>query len=484
MTFQHKSDQITAVKNLKLDSGRITRIMRYPCPDEPEPEPPCEEMPPHTVVRVVLNPAPGSNINVEVRLPDAEEWNGRYLGLGNGGPAGNIHPSTFVDALNKKFAAATTDMGTAPDPASGIGNREVWKDFGFRATHLMTVAAKTIIAAYYGKDPIYSYFRGSSTGGQQALQEAQRYPEDYDGIVSRVPGHCRTPLHAYFLWNHQILQKCPFTEEQEKNVIAAAHEYMAGRELPQTAGLLISDPRCTPEDIEAIIALARKNDSTLTDQHAAALRKLFDGPKHTVTGERIFGGIPPGSTFEPARNNLYLFNWVFGADRDYMAIDFDRDIDTYTAELGPYLNAENPDLRPFEKRGGKLIMLSGTADSCVPYHATLDYYERVIELSGSLEFVRSFFRFYIIPGMEHGLGPVINQLPDFLDLLVDWRENGVVPEMIRGQQIIDEKTILDIPIHPYPEKTTWNEKDGFGKQVGPRGGVERIAERFLPAAGI
>ena len=118
-------------------------------------------------------------------------------------------------------------MGTAPNSDSGIGNPEVWKDFGFRATHLMTVAAKQVIRAYYGKEPELSYFSGGSTGGQQALQEAQRYPEDYDGIAAAVPAHCRTPLHAYFLWNDQILKKCPFTKAQEASVIAAANEYMA-----------------------------------------------------------------------------------------------------------------------------------------------------------------------------------------------------------------------------------------------------------------
>ena len=146
-------------------------------------------------------------------------------------------------------------MGTSPNADSGIGNREVWKDFGYRATHLMTVEAKRIIQAYYGRAPEFSYFSGKSTGGQQAMQESQRYPEDYDGILAQVPAHCRTPLHAYFLWNYQILQQCPFSKEQEASVIAAADEYMACRESPQTAGRIISDPRCSLEDLEAVMPL-------------------------------------------------------------------------------------------------------------------------------------------------------------------------------------------------------------------------------------
>ncbi len=443
------------IKAMPLENGVIKRIEHVAAN---------EGIPDHTVVEIQLNPAEGSNINIEIRLPEKDCWNGKFVGLGNGGAAGKINPDGLIRQVQANFAAATTDMGTAPDPDSGIGNSEVWKDFGFRATHLMTVTAKRVIRVFYGKNPDWSYFIGSSTGGQQALQEAQRYPEDYDGIVANVPAHCRTPLHAYFLWNYQILQKCPFSPDQEAGVIAACNEYASGK--------YVSDPRCTPKDIGNVVALALKKDPSLTPQHAEALRKLFDGPKHAITGERIFDGIPFGSAFDPAQNpdHLYLFRWVFGKDIKLTDIDFDSGIDTYTAALGPYLNADNPDLREFEKRGGKLLMLSGTADSIVPYHATLDYYEKSIEFFGSLEKVRSFFCFYLIPGLDHGNGgPGINRRPDLFRLLVDWRENGMVPGEIRGGRYEEDQLIFDIPLYPYPEKTV-------------RNGVSRVASRFLPTA--
>lgn len=434
------------------------------------------------MVKIVLHPAKGSTIQIEVWLPQAEKWNGKFLGLGNGGAAGSINPGSMTGPLCGGYAVATTDMGTAPNADSGIGNKEVWKDFGFRATHLMTVTAKQVIKAYYGKDPEFSYFNGGSTGGQQALQEAQRYPEDYDGIVANVPAHCRTPLHAYFLWNDQILNACPFTETQQYNVMAAGTEYMASCEIPQTAGKLVSDPRCNADDIEAVIKLARAKDPTLTDAHAAALRKLFDGPKHAITGVRIFCGIPFGSCFDIARGHLYLFKWVFGADQDLMALDFGKDIDTYTAALGPYLNAENADLSSFAKRGGKLIMISGSADSCVPYTATLDYYERVAEQCGSLEKAQAFIRLYLVPGMSHGPGPGINKLPSMLDLVINWREKGVAPDRIQAQRVVEGVTELDFPLYPYPTKTGYTVETGFKPVDGPRRGVDRIAECFRPPA--
>ena len=479
-----EDDGLAALRALKIDAGIITLVERTASPTLTLPDGHViNNLPSRTVVKMVLTPAKGSTINVELWLPDAGKWNARFLGLGNGGSAGHIYPAGFAGPVSGGYAVATTDMGTAPNADSGIGNPEVWKDFGFRATHLMTVVSKQIVKAYYGKDPEYSYFNGGSTGGQQALQEAQRYPEDYDGIVANIPAHCRTPLHAYFLWNDQIFHKCPFTESQQHTIVLAGNEYMAARETPATAGKIVTDPRCDAKDIEAVIALALKKDPTLTKEHADALRKLFDGPRRADTGERIFCGIPFGSSFAIAHGHLYLFKWVFGANKNLQEINWGADIDTYTAALAPYLNAENADLSAFEKRGGKLIAMSGSADSCVPYTATLDYYERVAEHFGSLEKVQSFFKFYIIPGMSHGPGPGINNLPNALGLVIDWREKGMEPKTMRGRRIVEGKTEMDLPLYPYPTKTAWDAATSSFKPVeGPRGGVDRVAERFRPPA--
>lgn len=462
--------QLEALRALKIADTTITSVQRDP-------------RGPRSIVKLVLNPTKRSNILVEVWLPDAEKWNHRFLGLGNGGAAGKINPGGLASASAAGFAAATTDMGTAPNPDSGIGNPEVWKDFGYRATHLMTVVGKQIVRAYYGQDAELSYFSGGSTGGQQALQEAQRYPEDYDGIAAAVAAHCRTPLHAYFLWNDQILKKCPFTKEQDANVIAAANEFMASREIPAVAGKFVSDPRCTMEDIEAVIALARKKDASLTDEHAAALRKLFDGPRHATTGERIFNGIPLGSSIEASHGHLYLFNWVFGKEKNLADLNFGADIDTYTVKLAPYLNADNPDLSAFAKRGGKLVMTLGTADSVVPYHASIDYYERVVERQGGLEQTQSFFRFYVVPGLAHGGGPGINQPPSLLDAVRAWRETGTAPFALQGRHAESGKATWEMPIYPYPNQTGWNAAtQSFEPVAGKRGAVDRIADRFLPVA--
>ena len=478
-------DRLAALRVLKIDHATVNLLERDEASTLTAPDGHTQtHLPPRTVIKLALHPAKGSNINIEIWLPDAEKWNGCLLGLGNGGSAGSINPGTLAGPASAGYAAVTTDMGTAPNSDSGVGNPEVWKDFGFRATHLMTVVAKQYVQAFYGKPQTFSYFSGGSTGGQQGLQEAQRYPEDYDGIVAGVAAHCRTPLHAYFLWNDQILAKCPFTKEQQEHVTAAGIEYMAPREVPAAAGKFVSDPRCTAQDIEAVIALAMQKDPTLTPAHAEALRKLFDGPKHTVTGERIFNGIPFGSAIDAAHSHLYLFKWAFGADKPMADINFGADMDTYTAKLAPYLSAENPDLSAFAKRGGKLIVTLGTADSVVPYHASIDYYERVIaHFGGSLEKVQAFYQFYLIPGLAHGTSPGINNTGNLLEAVRAWREKGTAPEMIHGKRVANGKTELEMPIYPYPMKTGWDAAaSAYKPVVCPRGGVDRIADRFLPPA--
>ncbi|MDR1280967.1 MAG: tannase/feruloyl esterase family alpha/beta hydrolase [Opitutaceae bacterium] len=447
---------LNAVRKLKIDDGKILSVRRITNPVHSDGT---GNLPARTIVKLVLMPAKGSCSYVEVWLPDDDQWNSRFAGIGNGGAAGGISETSLIDGLKRGYAVATTDMGTAPEPDCGIQNPEVWKDFGFRATHLMTVAAKQIIEVFYKKPPAYSYFSGGSTGGQQALQEAQRYPEDYDGIAARVPAHCRTPLHAYFLWNYQLAQQCRLTREQDQNLITAAVDYMARKEKPPFAGKMISDPRCSAQDVEAIIELAMKRDATLTPKHAECLRKIFDGPK-SPGGERIFNGVPPGSSIINATGHLYLFQWAFHREVKYGALDFEKDMDTCTRLLAPYLNAENPDLSRFHARGGKLLMLSGTADSVVPYHATLDYYERCAENAGSMEKLQDFFRYYLVPGAGHGAG-----LPGFMDMVVAWREKGVVPEGVDTRLADGTK----ITLFPYPKDMA-------------RGGVERIHPRYSPPA--
>lgn len=384
--------------------------------------------------RIVLEPAKGSRIRIQLVLPD--DWNGRFVGIGSGGYAGTLNERPLAEYASKGYAAATTDLGTAPDPRiAGFGNPEVIRDFGHRATHLMTLEAKSRIRQKYGRDPKTSYFIGASTGGQQAFSLAQRHPDDYDGILAGVPAHSRTALHAYFLWNYQHLYRpdgtALFTKEQEASYHAAALEHFSQREtFPRAAGRFISDPRWREGDKEAVLERAVRRDSSLTREHLEALRAVQDGPVHARTGKRIFNGIPPCGKFKPASGNLFLFDWAFGPGTDAFGLDFGEDYDRYAALFAPDLDADNPDLSAFKAHGGKLIAYSGTADSCVPYAATLAYFRQVARLQGTEEAMRDFCLYYLLPGREHMGGPGVQELYRAFDALRLWREKGKRPALL------------------------------------------------------
>ncbi len=404
-----------------------------------------------TVETIELRAAPGSRARALVALPD--DWNGRLVGIGSGGYAGYLDEEEARRYASRGFAAVSTDMGTAPDPkTAGYRNAEVVADYGHRATHLATVVARERVRSVFGRLPKASYFVGMSTGGQQAFSLAQRHPEDYDGIIAGVPAHSRTALHAYFLWNWQHTRRedgSPlFTREQEAAYKAAALEHFAGRErFARARGRFISDPRWDAADRAAVVERARRLDPSLTDAHAAALRALQDGPVHAVTGRRLFDGIPPAADFAPACSNLFLFNWAFGPDVDYREIDFADDIDRYFSAFSAELDADDIDLDAFRARGGKMVIYSGTQDSCVPYHATLDYYRRLAGRIGSMEETQAFCRYYLLPGRNHTGGPGVQELRGVFEALRLWCEKGRVPAF-EGVSCTEG---YSVPIAPYPQ---------------------------------
>lgn len=413
------------------------------------------EAPPGTrFADFVLSPASGSRIRVEVGLPAPERWDGRLVGVGNGGGGGTLPWKALGPFLRRGCAVATTDLGTGPDPAhAGVGNPEVWKDFGHRATHLAMVAGQELAAAFYGRPPRFRYFVGASTGGQQGLSLAQRHPEDCDAVLAAVPAHARTALHAYFLWNWQALHRADgsmlFSSEQERSWHAAALETLAPFEpMPRARRRFVSDPRIWNAALrEKAIRLASERDRTLSPEHFAAIRRIDGGPVHAVTGRPIFGGLPPGCAFANACGNLWIFDWVFGRGTNPHSIDFGDAFDRYRAALAPDLDAESADLERFRARGGKLLVYSGTADGCVPWHATAAWYSRLVARSGGDPgVVAGFCRYYLLPGRAHIGGPGVQTLRDEFALLVRWREKGVAPTPV-GHGMVPPA--FDLPLEPF-----------------------------------
>lgn len=436
----------------------------------------CTGLPPFCRVLLISRPGSGSQIVTEVWLPD--DWNGVFVGIGNGGMAGTIVHYALADHIRKGYAAANTDMGTSRGQASGIHNPDVWKDFGWRATHRMTQLGKALLRRYYGKPEAYSYFVGDSTGGQQALSEAQRFPEDYDGIVAGVPANNRVCLHTYFLWNHVHLTdpdgKGRFTETEIQAITACAVKYFQQHGDGEPGDDFVSFPYRDRDTVADFLSFLRAEQPLFTDEQLSALRAVYTGPQNPVTGEQIYNGMPIGSEIyhcgirdcQGAESPyFYPFIWAFGEGYNGRGFDFAADLDRLCSSLSADLDANDAELTPFYARGGKLLVYSGSADPCVPFPDAMAYYNRVAQAMGGHEKTRTFFRYFLFPGRDHGdSGKGTNTLwgseenkEDLLTVLRRWREEGKAPDRMvaaRVEREGDAGTVAFVrSIAPYEGET-------------------------------
>ncbi|WP_226632004.1 tannase/feruloyl esterase family alpha/beta hydrolase [Novosphingobium profundi] len=475
-------------------------------------------LPPFCRVRVRMAPVSGSQIHVEVWLPSPETWNARFLGTGNGGPGGAISYFGMAAGLHRGFAVANSDLGTSPvsDKATifpATARPESAVDLGHRADHQMTRAAKTLIGTLYGKAPKTSLFEGCSTGGQEALALAQRYPADYDGILAGAPANNRTHLHAYFLWNFHVQQAIRGGLTQTK--LAMVHdkvlESCAGRDGGLAGDDFLTDPRQCDFDITTLPICPQGSDADTCLTHAQfdALGQLYQGPINPRTGERIFAGVPFGVDWsgvlahgQPFWQNIdtYTWNWTFGNGYDYRTFDFDRDLDAVDANSASYLNSNSADLSEFRNRGGKLVLYTGSADPHIPYPDTLHYYERLVAANGSdLAATQGFARYYVAPGMGHceggagfghfGQGSRVptQRRNDILLQLLDWVETNKAPSPVAqqlaktGSQITAERPLCAYPAYPAYTGGERSSATSYQCTVRQRGTVPTPAPRYLNA---
>lgn len=419
-------------------------------------------------VSMLIKPTPVSHINVELWLPPAASWNGKFLGTGNGGAAGAVAYQAMLPGLQRGYATANTDMGTNTsglDFSFGIGHPEMVQDFAFRSTHLMTVLSKQIVKAYYGRPAKYAYFTGCSTGGHQALTEAQRFPDDYDGIVAGAPANNRTHLHIVGRWNYAVthddpdayipLEKLPMIHK----AILAACDGLDG-----IVDGIIDDPRRCNFDPATLVC---EGPNCLTAKQANALKKVFAGPHNPRTGELIFPGMYPGSEMNPPGLQSALANppsatpppardlVVWATKYKGPGFDFDQDQQIIDEELGPVINDVKADLSAFQKHGGKLLFYSGWADPLIPAGEIVRYYEKVEATMGGPQTTQLFTRLFMAPGMGHCAGGTGPNRFDSLSALEPWVEKGIAPEKIIATQVSGGVTERTRPLCPYPLAARW-----------------------------
>ncbi|HUB78584.1 MAG TPA: tannase/feruloyl esterase family alpha/beta hydrolase [Bryobacteraceae bacterium] len=406
-------------------------------------------------VTAVVRPVADSEIRVEIWLPPAAQWNGKFLGTGNGGYSGALSYAEMRAALARGYATAGSNTGhDGGDLKFGAGHPEKIRDWAYRAVHVMTETARQAIHAYYERAAAHAYFEGCSTGGHQALMEAQRYPDDYDGIVAGDPGNNRIRLNAGFLWSWLAAKdfpaaKLPMLNRAVVEACDAADGIKDG---------LIADPRRCRFDPGSLACKSGDSVSCLNEAEVAAVRKVYDGA-------RVFPGWARGSELgwsayfvgqpEPARSDFWR-RWVFdNLEWNPHTFDFDRDVAAADRQVG-YIDANNPDLSAFRNRKGKLLMYHGWADPVVPPEDGIGYYESVARAMGGESKIAPFFRLFMAPGMGHcGGGPGPNDF-DMLAALDIWVTEGAAPERIVASHSTAGKVDRTRPLCPYPQVARWN----------------------------
>ncbi|HEV2401696.1 MAG TPA: tannase/feruloyl esterase family alpha/beta hydrolase [Candidatus Sulfotelmatobacter sp.] len=438
-------------------------------------------------VVVEAKPTSDSDIKIEIWLP-ASGWNGKLQGIGNGGFAGLIDEMQLATSLKHGYASTATDTGHTGSPIDAtwaIGHPEKVIDFGHRGIHEMTRVAKAVVQAYYSKAAQHAYFAGCSDGGREALMEAQRYPEDYDGILAGAPANNWTPLLTTAVYDTQALTVDPASFIPQLKIPAIAEAVNAACDgLDGVHDGILNDPRQCHFDPAKIQCKAEDSDKCLTAAQVTALKKLYAGTLDSV-GHVVYPGYLPGAeegqggwglwiTGPAPQKSLMAFfgNGFFSdfvyekPDWDYKTFHVDAGLKAANEKTAQALNATDPNLKPFKTRGGKLILYHGWNDPAITALNTVNYYDSVVKAVGGKD-VASFVRLYMVPGMQHcGDGPGADSFGAVGDLTYDdpshsaqaslerWVEKGKAPDAIIASKFEGKdrsQTKMTRPLCPYPQ---------------------------------
>ena len=418
------------------------------------PAPPAS-IPEHCRVKLVLTPTSDSHINVELWMP-TRNWNGRFLAVGNGGFAGAIQGyGDMQTALRDGYATAATDTGHSADDGPGglfgLGHPEKIVDFAYRAVHEMTVTSKRLVDEFYDREAEYAYFKGCSTGGRQAVMAAQRYPEDFDGIIAGALANRHIHMHTAGVARSIDLARRPELALSEAKAQMVTDAVMARCDTLDEG--FLNNPRACTFDFSTLACHGAEGDDCLTAPELESVETFYGGLKNRA-GELIFSGQALGNpmralqppTGAPGGGYDTVRIWGFqNADYDWRTFDLDRDLPIIDATVG-FVDAVDPDLSRFKARGGKLLLYAGWGDTTITPENTVLYYESVLdEMSGDQD---DWMRLFMVPGMAHCRGGDGPHTFDTIGTIDRWRSQGRAPVQIPGS---NPESGLSRPLCPYPQ---------------------------------
>lgn len=446
-----------------------------------------------------------SGIGFKLGLPEA--WNGKLLQSGCGGHCGMLmddaqFPLVCWDAFRRGYACINSDAGHRGSGTDGLwayGNLAAKVDWGFRAQHVTALAGKALAERYFRRRPVRSYFIGSSTGGRQALQEAQRFPSDFDGIVAIAPPVDLATIYVTFAWGMRALHDeagAPLLGRRDLELLTEAA--LAKCDLKDgVKDRVIVDPLDCGFDPAALTCKARQSaDNCLSSAQVEAARKVYAGPM-TSSGQPLsLGGPVAGSeigrwsadprdgwgtsylglSFDSRSYKSlitaglrFLFFWPENGPAWKLSdFDFDRDPRRMSVMQTLY-DSSNPDLRKFKAAGGKLLIFHGLNDSSVSPRQTIDYYETVERTMGGRDQTKDFCRLFLLPGVGHSGGGEGAGVVDYLSAIEAWAEQGKAPDRLIAMKLKDDdwrqpsafpldpgRIQFTRPLYPYPTRAKYS----------------------------
>ena len=444
----------------------------------------------------------GTEINFELLLPN--DWNGKFVMGGGGGFVGSVmNTSLMFGSLQAGYATVGTDTGHQGHPLDASwahNNLERLVNFGHQAVHRTAVTAKALTKAYYQNDIARSYFTGCSRGGGQAIMSVQRYPEDFDGVVAAAYAIDWTNLAVHSTQINQAMYPDPnnlqaaVVGSKEQELIESSYLAMCD-ELDGIKDGILNDPRQCEFDVATLLCKGEKSDSCLSQEQLAAVKVVYDGPKDS-TGKSLYYGFPFGgetalggwsrwltgglkyqadlddfqggvdvSDFEaPVAPSIFygfgngIMKYFVYNDPDWTYVNFNFDnFEKDSARVAETLNATDPDLTAFRKRGGKMILYSGWSDAAQSGLAMVGYYEDVLAHDTT---AANDARLFMMPGVEHCFGGPGPSFVNYLTEIDQWLETGKAPEQVTAYWL-DEKMQPNgsRPVCAYPKVAKY---DGQG----------------------
>jgi feruloyl esterase len=424
------------------------------------------------VTAVTTHPPTGDKVRIWVAIPVAN-WNGRFLGTGGGGFSGGSAAGVMQPAA-AGYAAGATDTGH--EGASGsfaldANGRLNWQSIRNNAhvgIHEMTVTGKALTQAMYGVAPRYAYFNGCSTGGRQGLMEVQRYPQDYNGVVSGAPAINWNRFHVQHLWGPVVMNAADNAIPSCKLSAATAAAITACDTIDGVQDGVIEDPRRCTYDPKALVGTSPGECGAFTAADADVIRRLWEGPRRQ-DGSFLWYGLPRGADLnalwtsrgtpprpQPFGISMDWFRYFLTQDPNFdgntvTPAAFERLWDQSVEQYGIVIGTDNPDLTAFRERGGKAIVWHGWADPLIAAEGTVDYYSRVQQEMGGAKKAAEFIRLFMAPGVGHcggGAGPAPTGL---LEALMAWVEDDRAPDTLLASRRDPAGATRTRPLCQYPQ---------------------------------